>query len=148
AIAPEVPQAPQSLQMDRVKAFDWYHTVEQLAVAGKITAMSRELAIQAMCVAQESLSDGGWRVSLRVPSETLAQAAIQERLAKAMTLEGWPVELSVSIGEVTDCAARRMEATALAKLREAETSIWSDPALSALKESFGGVIVPGTLKGS
>ena len=131
-----------------VQSFDWYGVVERLAVEGKITAMSRELAIQSMFVNQEAIPSGGWRLSLQVASETLAQPQIQERLSRALAQEGWAVELRVKVGEVTDCAARRMEASALAKLREAESSIWADPALSALKESFGGVIVPGTLKGS
>ena len=119
----------------------WHATVQQLVAAESITAMVRELALQAQLVARDT---DQWL--LRVERETLNQPGSRDRLAAALGKAGFDVKLAVEIGRVTDCPARRNAAASQEKQRAAEKIILDDPFVQAMMRDFGAKIVPGSIK--
>ena len=81
----------------------WDEQVRSLLERGSITALVRELAIQAQCVAVDGMV---W--TLRVERESLAAPAPRDRLQAALREAlGEPVTLRVEIGATDDTPARR-----------------------------------------
>jgi len=121
----------------------WFETVTALVRAEAITALVRELALQAQLVARDT---DQWL--LRVERESLRQGNIADRLAAALQTTGHAVRLSVEIGPVEDSVAMRHTADASRRQREAEQIIRDDPFVQQMMRDFGGKIVPGSLKAS
>ncbi len=119
----------------------WHTTVQQLVAGDAITALVRELALQSQLVARDT---DQW--ILRVERESLNQPASRERLAAALQAAGYPVQLAVEIGRVTDSPARRNTAAAAEKLLAAERTIFEDPFVQQMMRDFGAKIVPGSIK--
>jgi len=119
----------------------WQATVQQLVEREAITALVRELALQAQLVARD---EGHWM--LRVERESLNQPASRERLRNALQAAGHAVDLSVEVGPITDSPARRNAAAAAARQREAEQIILGDPFVQQMQRDFGAKIVPGSIK--
>jgi DNA polymerase-3 subunit gamma/tau len=119
----------------------WQATVQQLVEREAVTALVRELALQAQLVARD---EGHWM--LRVERESLNQPTSRERLRGALQAAGHAVELSVEVGPVTDSPARRNAAAAAARQREAEQIILADPFVQQMQRDFGAKIVPGSIK--
>ena len=119
----------------------WHTTVQQLVAGDAITALVRELALQSQLVARDT---DQW--ILRVERESLNQPANRERLAAALQAAGYPVQLAVEIGRVTDSPARRNTAAAAEKLLAAERTIFEDPFVQQMMRDFGAKIVPGSIK--
>jgi DNA polymerase-3 subunit gamma/tau len=125
----------------------WHATVQQLVAAEAITALARELALQAQLVARD-----GDHWLLRVERESLNQPASRERLRAALaTLAGGdgapaPTTLAVEVGVVSDCPARRNAAATAEKQRVAEEILLEDPFVQSMMRDFGAKIVPGSIK--
>ena len=119
----------------------WHTTVQQLVAGDAITALVRELALQSQLVARDT---DQW--ILRVERESLNQPASRERLAATLQAAGYPVQLAVEIGRVTDSPARRNTAAAAEKLLAAERTIFEDPFVQQMMRDFGAKIVPGSIK--
>jgi DNA polymerase-3 subunit gamma/tau len=119
----------------------WQATVQQLVEREAITALVRELALQAQLVARD---EGHWM--LRVERESLNQAASRDRLRAALQAAGHPVELSVEVGPITDSPARRNAAAAAQRQQAAEQIILNDPFVQQMQRDFGAKIVPGSIK--
>jgi DNA polymerase-3 subunit gamma/tau len=119
----------------------WQATVQQLVEREAITALVRELALQAQLVARD---EGHWM--LRVERESLNQPASRERLRSALQAAGHAVELSVEVGAVTDSPARRNAAAAAQRQQAAEQIILNDPFVQRMQRDFGAKIVPGSIK--
>ena len=119
----------------------WQATVQQLVEREAITALVRELALQAQLVARD---EGHWM--LRVERESLNQPASRERLRTALQAAGHAVELSVEVGPITDSPARRNAAAAAQRQQEAEQIILNDPFVQQMQRDFGARIVPGSIK--
>jgi len=119
----------------------WQATVQQLVEREAVTALVRELALQAQLVARD---EGHWM--LRVERESLNQPASRERLRNALQAAGHAVDLSVEVGPITDSPARRNAAAAAARQREAEQIILADPFVQQMQRDFGAKIVPGSIK--
>jgi DNA polymerase-3 subunit gamma/tau len=119
----------------------WFATVQQLVAAEAIGAIVRELALQSQLVARDT---DQWL--LRVERETLNQPNSRERLTLALNNAGFDIKLTVEIGRVTDCPARRNAAASEEKQRAAEKIILDDPFVQTMMRDFGAKIVPGSLK--
>jgi DNA polymerase-3 subunit gamma/tau len=119
----------------------WQATVQQLVEREAITALVRELALQAQLVARD---EGHWM--LRVERESLNQPASRERLRGALQAAGHAVELSVEVGAITDSPARRNAVAAAQRQQEAEQIILNDPFVQQMQRDFGAKIVPGSIK--
>jgi DNA polymerase-3 subunit gamma/tau len=119
----------------------WYATVQGLIASEAITAMVRELAVQAQLVARD---EDQWL--LRVERESLNQPGSRERLAAALSGAGYPVRLAAEVGRVTDSPAKRNAAAAAERQLAAEKIVFDDPMVQALMRDFGAKIVPGSIK--
>ena len=119
----------------------WHSLVQELVRAERVTALVRELALQSQLLAREG---GRWR--LRVERESLAQAALCERLQAALVAHGLAVELVLEIGPTGDTPARRQAAAAAERQRDAEALIHEDPLVQAMVRDFGARIVPGSIR--
>ena len=119
----------------------WHEVVQQLVEREAITALVRELALQAQLVARD---EGHWM--LRVERESLNQPTSRERLRAALHAAGHPVDLSVEVGAVADSPARRNALAAWERQQAAEQIILNDPFVQQMQRDFGAKIVPGSIK--
>jgi DNA polymerase-3 subunit gamma/tau len=143
AAAHEVPASvPRSGLGDR-----WTRAVELMVERGSITALVRELAMQAQCVAIESNASGPvWR--LRVEREMLRGAANRDKLQAALSeSEGHALRIEIEAGVADDSPALRANAERERRQREAEQIIHNDPLVKALMAQYKTArIVPGSVK--
>jgi DNA polymerase-3 subunit gamma/tau len=126
----------------------WNDVVVQLCAAGAISALAREMAMQAQCLAIETL-DGTpvWR--LRVEREMLRSPALRDKVQAALAeFLKQPVRLEVEGGgTATDTPAQRAAAERLRRQAEAEQIIHNDPLVQTLMQQFKTArIVPGSVK--
>jgi DNA polymerase-3 subunit gamma/tau len=119
----------------------WQATVQQLVEREAITALVRELALQAQLVGRD---EGHWM--LRVERESLNQPASRERLRNALHAAGHTVDISVEVGPISDSPARRNAQAAAARQQAAEQIILNDPFVQQMQRDFGARIVPGSIK--
>jgi DNA polymerase-3 subunit gamma/tau len=119
----------------------WQATVRDLVAREAVTALVRELALQAQLLARD---EGHWM--LRVERESLNQPASRERLRAALHAVGHVVELSVEVGPIQDSPARRQAQVAREKQAAAEQIILNDPFVQQMVRDFGAKIVPGSIK--
>jgi DNA polymerase-3 subunit gamma/tau len=119
----------------------WYATVQALVAAESITAMVRELALQAQLVARDT---DQWL--LRVERESLNQPGSRDRLAVALAGAGYPVKLVAEVGRVSDSPAKRNAVAAAERQLAAEKIVFDDPLVQTLMRDFGAKIVPGSIK--
>jgi DNA polymerase-3 subunit gamma/tau len=126
----------------------WADRLRPLITAGSITALVRELAVQAQAVDRQPLPAGGERWLVQVERETLRAPALRDKLVAAIAQAGGPIiELEVQAGVVTDSIARRDAAAREAAQREAEALILGDPAVQTLMGQFRTArIVPGSIQ--
>ncbi|GHC95872.1 hypothetical protein GCM10007320_49230 [Pseudorhodoferax aquiterrae] len=119
----------------------WHQTVQQLVAAEAITALARELALQAQLIARD-----GEHWMLRVERESLNQPGSRERLRAALEQAGLGTRLSVEVGTVSDSPARRNAAFAAEKQRVAEETVRNDAYVQSLVRDFGAKIVASGIK--
>ena len=123
----------------------WFTTVQRLLAEERVTALVRELALQAQLVAMdESVTPAHWL--LRIERESLNQGATRERLATALNEAGIVVTLAVELGLVQDTPAKRIAFATEQKLADARAVMENDPFVQHMMRDFGATIVPGTLK--
>lgn len=125
----------------------WNDAVLKLNAASAITALAREMAMQAHCVDIAS-QDGVevWR--LRVEREMLRAPAQRDKVQQALAqLLGHPVRIEFEPGPATDTPAVRASAERLRRQAEAEQIIHNDPLVQSLMQQFKTArIVPGSVK--
>jgi DNA polymerase-3 subunit gamma/tau len=121
----------------------WEHQVRALIEQNGVTALARELALQAQCVAVE-----GTQWTLRVERESLRAPAQCEKLQAALREAlGEPVTLRVELGAIDDTPARREAVDRAHRQRLAEKIIHDDPLVQALMKQYSTArIVPGSVK--
>ena len=125
----------------------WALLVRQMADAGTISAMARELAMQAQCLALQEQADPVL-CRLRVERESLRVAAHCDKLQAALadTLQR-QVQLDTEGGSVDDSPARRDAAERARRQVAAEDTIHNDPLVRALMAQYKTArIVPGSVK--
>ena len=136
SVAPIVP-----VDADPALGDFWYGCVKQLIAADAITALVRELALQAQLLARAA---DGWR--LQVPRTSLTQEQTVQRLATALAQAFDCPALQVQVGPVQDSPALRNQAQAQARQRRAEEIVANDAQVQALMAQFGATIVPGSIR--
>jgi DNA polymerase III subunit gamma/tau len=126
----------------------WLALAGTLIDQGRVTALTRELVMQAQCLQLDERATPA-RCELQVERATLAQDGYRDRLRAALCeLQGLAdLQLTLSVGPVQDNLARReAQAREQAKLA-AEAVIRDDPQVRALLERFpGSRIVPGSIR--
>ena len=138
------PSAPEGL-LTTPEGDVWFTTVQRLLAEERVTALVRELALQAQLVAiDESVTPAHWL--LRIERESLNQGATRERLATALNEAGIAVTLAVELGLVQDTPAKRIAFANEQKLADARAVMENDPFVQHMMRDFGATIVPGTLK--
>ena len=138
------PSAPEGL-LTTPEGDVWLTTVQRLLAEERVTALVRELALQAQLVAiDESVTPAHWL--LRIERESLNQGATRERLATALNEAGIAVTLAVELGLVQDTPAKRIAFANEQKLADARAVMENDPFVQHMMRDFGATIVPGTLK--
>lgn len=118
----------------------WFELVESLCASKAVTAMVRQLAIQSQLIARD---EGLWH--LRVESESLASAALRERLQGVLAEAGHAVKLQVEVGTVKDSPAKRQALAQAERLEAARERIMADPYVQALIRDFDARVVPGSI---
>jgi DNA polymerase-3 subunit gamma/tau len=134
---------------DRALGDRWHALVTELAQAGTLAALVRELATQGGLVdADDTRQPARW--TLRVERETLRAAPLRERLAAALgTALGHPIEIEVEAGVPEDSPARRDAAERRRRQAAAEAAIEADPVVREMLGQFKTArIVPGSIKPS
>ncbi|MEO8123059.1 MAG: DNA polymerase III subunit gamma/tau [Burkholderiales bacterium] len=121
----------------------WERQVRKLIDAGSVTALARELALQAQCIAID-----GNRWQLRVEREALTVPAHRDRLQAALRdALGHAVELEIELGATQDTPALREAAERARRQKAAEKIIHDDPLVQALMQQYSTArIVPGSVK--
>ena len=137
----------QSAAVDGTAADRWVALVQSLVAAGAVTAMVRELAMQAQCTAVVD-GEGEQLWQLRVERENLRAPALRERLQAAISVARQrPVRIDVEAGAATDTPASREAAERARRQAEAERVIHDDPLVKALMSQYKTArIVPGSIK--
>ena len=125
----------------------WAELVAQMNAQGVITALVRELAMQAQCVAHRD--EGGQSMwSLRVERESLRSETNRERLAQAMSqVLAAQVLLELERGAAFNTPAQRDQVAREQRQHQAEHLIESDALVRSLLSQYPGArIVPGSIK--
>ena len=142
--APAVPRLQPTALGER-----WNEVVAALIEGGRISALVRELAWQAQCVAMADASADApavWR--LRVEREMLRAPGHVERLQAALAahLER-PLTLETEGGATSDTPALRATAERDRRQAAAEALITQDPVVVSLLSQFKSArIVPGSIQ--
>ncbi len=141
APAPEAPAIADPLS-DR-----WVSLVAQMVERNSITALVREMAMQAQCIA--SMEEGGgsrWR--LRIERESLRVDQLRERLVQAMSqLLEHPVEVELEGGATVNTPAQRDQAARERRQRAAEHLIQQDSLVTSVLAQYPGArIVAGSIR--
>lgn len=141
-VAPVKPEASgPAVAADPALGDFWYGCVKQLIAAEAITALVRELALQAQLLVRDA---DGWR--LQVPRSSLTQEQTVQRLSTALAQAFDCPGVQVQVGPVQDSPALRNQAQAQARQRRAEAIVASDAQVQALMAQFGATIVPGSIR--
>ena len=130
----------------------WHDVVRRLVGQGRVTALTRELALQTQCLGIDEPAEADveapcvWR--LCVERDALRAPAQRDRLQAALADElGRPVRIEVELGATGDTPARREAAAREARQREAEQLIRDDPLVRGLMQQFATArIVPGSVE--
>ncbi len=136
------PDSPDTELGDR-----WYALVKPLCEQGQLTALARELALQAgLRAVDETVMPPRWQ--LTVERESLRTPVLRDKLALVLAgALGQAVELEVEAGTPDDSPARRDAAGRLRRQAEAEATIQGDPVVRELLTQFKSArIVPGSIK--
>jgi DNA polymerase-3 subunit gamma/tau len=125
----------------------WYALVKPLCEQGVLSALARELALQAgLRAIDANASPERWH--LVVERETLRSVALRDKLTAAVTpVLGRDIEFELEAGFPNDSPARRDLADKQRRQAEAEALIQSDPVVRELLSQFKTArIVPGSIK--
>jgi len=139
---PRAAPAPEPRPVQATGEGDFWHAlVQELVAREAITALVRELALQAQLVARE-----GDEWTLRIERESLAGAGVRDRLQAALAEAGHAVRLRVEVGPVADSPSRRNAIAAAQRMKAAESLLMADPFVQEMVRDFGAKIVPGSIK--
>ncbi|MFT3777687.1 MAG: DNA polymerase III subunit gamma/tau [Ottowia sp.] len=134
--------APEPRPVSATGEGDFWHALVQALVAREaITALVRELALQAQLVAR-----AGDEWTLRIERESLGNPGVRERLQAALAEAGHAVRLRVEVGAVADSPSRRNAIAAAQRMKAAESLLMADPFVQEMVRDFGAKIVPGSIK--
>jgi len=138
--------APEALQPTPLGE-RWAGIVAMLEQGQVITALVRELAMQAELIEQHDGAAPLWR--LRVERESLRSVPLRDKLQAALAeaLGIAPLRLELEAGTVRDTPARRSAVEKQRRQQEAERMIHDDPLVQDMLAHFKTArIVPGSIK--
>ena len=125
----------------------WAGIVAMLEQRQLVSALVRELALQAELIEQHDGAAPLWR--LRVERESLRMAPLREKLQAALAeaLGIAPLRLELEAGTVQDSPAKRLAVERQRRQLEAEQIIHNDPLVQDMLAQFKTArIVPGSIK--
>ncbi len=125
----------------------WAEVVSQLNERGLVSALVRELAMQAELVAVQPQADGElWQ--LRVERESLRAQPLRDKLQAVLSQALQPApQIELLAGAVQDTPAKREAAAREQRQREAEEIIRNDPVVREMMSQFKTArLVPGSIK--
>ncbi|MBM2854958.1 MAG: polymerase subunit gamma/tau [Steroidobacteraceae bacterium] len=130
----DIPPAPS-------QAGEWPEMLASLDLQGA----ARQLASHCRLIER---SGDRFRFQLDARAETLRTRQLEDRFAQALTrLTGAPVRLEFEVGaEALDTPARREEQARDVRLEQARLALESDPNVQAMRDRFGAVIQPESIK--
>jgi DNA polymerase-3 subunit gamma/tau len=144
----QAPSRPAAPPLVRTPLGDrWAAVVAQLNEQGAVSALVRELAMQAELVEVQPGAEGE-RWQLRVERESLRAATLRDKLQAALNGALQPApQIELLAGAAQDTPARRDAAAREQRQREAEEIIRNDPVVRDLMTQFKTArIVPGSIK--
>jgi len=120
---------------------NWPELLSRLELQGA----ARQLASHCRLLAREG---DRFRFLLDASAESLRTRQQEERFAQALgKLLGMPVQLEFEVaGEALDTPARREAQARDEKLEQARIALESDPNVQALRDRFGAMIQPDSIK--
>ncbi len=125
----------------------WAGIAAMLEQRQLVTALARELALQAELIEQHDGAAPLWR--LRVERDSLRTAALRDKLQAALAeaLGIATLRLELEAGTAQDTPAKRAAAERLQRQRQAEQIIHNDPLVQEMLAQFKTArIVPGSIK--
>lgn len=140
AAAPATASAPAPTASAQDTAW-WHDNVQTLIAQGQLTAVVRELALQAQLQQRE-----GEGVLLRVANQTLMAETLRTKLQDVLRAAGLAQTVALEQGEVTASLAQRLEADKAAAQRIAQSIVEADARVQWLQTHWGAQIVPGSVK--
>ncbi|RMW98842.1 DNA polymerase III subunit gamma/tau [Allofranklinella schreckenbergeri] len=140
AAAPATASAPAPTASAQDTAW-WHDNVQTLIAQGQLTALVRELALQAQLQQRE-----GEGVLLRVANQTLMAETLRTKLQDVLLAAGLAQTVALEQGEVTASLAQRLEADKAAAQRIAQSIVEADARVQWLQTHWGAQIVPGSVK--
>ena len=126
----------------------WAALIRPMVADASLTAMVRELALQAELLAVQPAEGGGRQWRLRVARETLRSTALTAKLSAALqSALGEPAQLLLEAGVPLDSISRRDNLAREQAQAAAEQTIQADPAVRELMAQFATArVVPGSIK--
>ncbi|MEW6707727.1 MAG: DNA polymerase III subunit gamma/tau C-terminal domain-containing protein, partial [Pseudomonadota bacterium] len=144
----EAPAPAPAAALQRTPLGDrWAEVANALNERGLVSALVRELAMQAELVAVEPQPEGElWR--LRVERESLRAQPLKDKLQAALAAALQPApRIELVAGPVQDTPARREAAAREQRQRQAEEIIRNDPVVREMMAQFKTArLVPGSIK--
>ena len=147
--APAAPPTTAIPEVQRTALGDrWAEVVASLLSANAVSALARELVMQAELIAVEAGEDATERWTLKVERETLRAPTLSEKVQAALLAQtGAKVRIEVVAGIPGDSPARRDAEAAALRQRQAEAIIHNDPLVQAMLAQFSTArIVPGSIR--
>ena len=142
ASAPDAASVPRSATTAESTTEDWAAVVAQLG-QGPVS----QLAAHCVFVGR---SRGVVRLRLDPAGESFNRPQIQERLVQALTQRyGETVRVEITVGAVSPGEATPAQQQAQAaddRLRAAQQAIEADPAVRAMRDTFGATVQPGSIR--
>jgi DNA polymerase-3 subunit gamma/tau len=119
---------------------EWPELLSRLELQGA----ARQLAGNCQLVERDGRR---FRFLLDPRAQSLHTRQQEERLVAALgKLVGGPVSVEIEVGDAQDTPARREEQVRDERLEQARAAIESDPNVKALRDRFGAVIQPDSIK--
>jgi DNA polymerase-3 subunit gamma/tau len=131
---------PQALSLPPAETASWPQLLSRLELQGA----ARQLAGNCQLLEREG---NRFRFLLDPRAQSLHTRQQEERLATALgRLVGAAVSVEIEVGGATDTPAQREEQARDERLEQARASIERDPNVKALRDRFGAVVQPDSIK--
>jgi DNA polymerase-3 subunit gamma/tau len=120
---------------------DWHAVIGQLGLQGAARQLATHLGFS-------SLEGDVLRLTLDARGQALHTRQLEERVAQAVSrLAGRKLRLQLEVGQgAVETPARAEERENESRLEQARLSLDNDPTVRALKDRFGAVVQPGSIK--
>jgi len=140
AAAPAAPRGAAPAAAAAAESADWPGLLARLELQGA----ARQLAGNCRLLERDG---NRFRFLLDASAQSLHTRQQEERLSQALSrLVGAPVTIEIELGEAGDTPARREQQARDERLEQARAALERDPRVKALRDRFGAVLQPDTIK--